>query len=292
MDPTDAELAAAAPAELSPSKRREISGDEARAHPLRPRLEVMDHHVEGVLLAATSYENELVIQEIHLAVTADELLLVALTPHTGPPFNLDDLRHMADAATATSGQGLFHLFDEIAEDYLDLVDEFNEEIDELEDQVEDMGAADVRERLSRLRHDVLHVRRVLAPTRDAARQVLDGRLDLQGAELFPREVESQFADAYDKLLRAMDGLDLSRDLIAGVRDYHQAQIATSQNEVMKRLTIITSLLLAPTFIVGMYGQNFRQFPEVDWHYGYAFSWALILLSTIGQLAWFRWKRWL
>ena len=74
--------------------------------------------------------------------------------------------------------------------------------------------------------------------------------------MFPREVELHFADAYDKLLRAVDGLDFSRDLLAGVRDYCQAKIANDQNEVVKRLTAIASLLLVPTFIVGLYGQNF------------------------------------
>ena len=102
-----------------------------------------------------------------------------------------------------------------------------------------------------------------------------------GPELFPHDVEIQFNDAYDKLLRAIDGLELSRDLIAGVRDYLQAKIANDQNEVMKKLTVIASLLLLPTFIVGVYGQNFQHhFPELHWHFGYACSWGLIVVTTI------------
>ena len=58
-------------------------------------------------------------------------------------------------------------------------------------------------------------------------------------------------------MRATDGLDLSRDLLAGVRDFHQAEVANDQNEVMKKLTAIASMLLVPTFIVGVYGQNLR-----------------------------------
>ena len=85
-------------------------------------------------------------------------------------------------------------------------------------------------------------------------------------------VELHFADAYDKLLRATEGLETSRDLVAGVRDYFQAKIANDQNEVMKRLTVIASLLLVPTFIVGLYGQNFRHIPELHWGFGYAWSW--------------------
>ena len=94
------------------------------------------------------------------------------------------------------------------------------------------------------------------------RRIVDDRVELDDYELFPREVELYFADAYDKFLRATEGLETSRDLVAGVRDYFQAKIAIDQNEVMKRLTMVASLLLLPTFIVGLYGQNFRHIPEL------------------------------
>src|SRR5205085_11796807 len=110
--------------------------------------------------------------------------------------------------------------------------------------------------------------------------------------LFRSEVELPFSDAYDKLLRATDSLDLSRDLLAGVRDFHQAQVANDQNEVMKRLTVIASVLLVPTFIVGLYGQNLKGIPEFHMRYGYAWSWSLIVLTTIAQLVYFRRKRWI
>ena len=79
--------------------------------------------------------------------------------------------------------------------------------------------------------------------------------------------------------------------ITGVRDYSQAKIANDQNDVMKRLTVIASLLLVPTFIVGLYGQNFVNMPELHWHLGYLYSWGLIVVTTIGQLWFFKWKKW-
>ena len=122
--------------------------------------------------------------------------------------------------------------------------------------------------------------------------MVDNRIELDGGEVFDRDVELHFADAYDKLLRASEALELSRDLVAGVRDYHQSKIANDQNDVMKRLTVIASLLLVPTFIVGLYGQNFEDIPELRWHYGYAYSWALIIVTTVLQLWYYRRKRWI
>ena len=77
-----------------------------------------------------------------------------------------------------------------------------------------------------------------------------------------------------------------------MRDYFQAKIANDQNEVTKRLTAIASLLLVPTFIVGLYGQNFRHIPELAWGFGYWWSWLLIILTTVAQLLFFRRKRWI
>ena len=114
---------------------------------------------------------------------------------------------------------------------------------------------------------MLHVRRTLAPTRDAVRKIVDDRIELDAGELFPREAEIAFGSAFDKLLRASEGLDSARDSLAGIRDYLQGKIANDQNEVMKRLTMVASLLLLPTFIVGLYGQNFHHIPELGWACG-------------------------
>ena len=129
--------------------------------------------------------------------------------------------------------------------------------------------------------------------RDAVHRIVDGVVEVEaGPPVFPREVELAFNNAYDKLLRALDGLELSRDLLSSVRDYHQAMLAIEQNEAAKRLTAIASILLVPTFIVGVYGQNFHNLPELDWGWGYGWSWGLIVLSTALQLWYFRRKGWL
>src|SRR5262249_37022351 len=210
-----------------------------------------------------------------------------------PPCDISAIVATANRDALAAGMCLYELVDEVAERFLVVVDRFDDEIDELEDNVGTWASEDIRQRIATLRHEILEVRRVLTPTRDAARAVLDDRVELDGdVTLFPREVELHFADAYDKLLRGTDGLDLARDLLAGVRDYHQAQVANDQNEVMKRLTVIASVLLVPTFIVGLYGQNLHGGPEFHWRHGYWFSWALIIASTVAQLLYYRRKRWI
>jgi len=258
----------------------------------RPRIESHGDYVLGILLLPVEVRDEdrLYYQEIDFVVTRDTLVSVSKTPPDEQPF---DPKPAKDACKVHEDVGMFafHLVDEVAERYLDLLDALDDEIDELEDMIGEEPPQTVGRRLRGIRHDVLGIRRTLSPTRDAVHKIVDGRVELDDDELFPRQVEIAFGSAYDKLLRASEALDSSRDSLGGVRDYLQGKIANDQNEVMKRLTLIASLLLVPTFIVGLYGQNFRDIPELHWVFGYWWSWGWILGTTVAQLIFFRWKRW-
>ena len=108
-------------------------------------------------------------------------------------------------------------------------------------------AGHVRQRLSSLRHEMLHARRNASATRAAIRRVVDGRLDLGSDDaLFPRDAERAFADTYETLVRVIEELDVARDLLSSVRDYLQAKIAENQSEIVKKLTVVASLVLVPT----------------------------------------------
>lgn len=293
-DPTPAELEAHLPASIHSKAVEQLLAPAQHNDDPRPKIEAHGDYIFGVFLVAVAApEDDLVYyQEVDLVLTETAAVTVRKTPSDGHEAYDPAAARAACRVDDPAGMVAYHLVDDIAERFLDLVDTLGDEIDELEDGVDGWGPQQIRRRISDLRHDMLHIRRTLTPTRDAVRQVVDGRIELTDGEVFPREVELSFAAVYDKLLRATDGLELSRDLVAGVRDYHQSKVANDQNEVMKRLTVIASVLLVPTFIVGLYGQNFRNIPELRWGFGYGFSWALIVVTTIAQLAFFRWKKWI
>jgi magnesium transporter len=296
LDPDPSGLARAIPESLHELALTALLEPARHDDEPRPRIEGHDDYVFGIFLVPVCVRDEdrVFYQEIDLVATRERFVTVRKTPERGYPF---DPTAVQEAWQAQDGGGvglIAYLFlDQLAEDYLDLVDALNDEIDELEEGIETWSPQQIRDRISVLRHDLLHVRRMLSPIRDAVHRIVDRRVEVRrGGEVFSRDVEIQFADTYDKLLRAVDGLDLSRDLLASARDYHQAKIANDQNEAMKVLTVIASVLLLPTFIVGLYGQNFKNMPELAWHFGYGWSWALILLTTAVQLWFFRRKGWI
>ena len=282
LDPDRAALEQALPADTHDDVIDRLLAPLVHDDEPRPRLDGRKMYVFGVLVTPTvlGEQDEVVFQEVDFVATRERVVTVRKSSPRCQPFTLDlpkDVR---------AGLIVAALADAVSEAFLTAVDA-------LDDDVETEEAPVLRRRIRSLRHQLLRVRRVIGPTREAFHRVVDKRVDVEGAELLPHEVEIAFGDAYDKLLRAVDGLDLARDLLAGSRDYLQAKISNDQNEVMKTLTVIASLLLLPTFIVGLYGQNFQHhFPELHWQYGYLWSWFLIVATTCIQLWFFRRKRWI
>ena len=187
-------------------------------------------------------EDRVFYQEVDLVVTRDQLLTVRKTPRARRRRSTRLGRQDAWPRTddARSAMIAYHLVDEIAERYLDLVDALNDEIDELEDHVDDWPAQQIRAadlRSSATTCSTSGARSRRRATRCA--EIVDDRVEVDGGdEVFTHDVELDFGDAYDKLLRATDGLELSRDLVAGVARLPPGEDrATTRTRSMKRLTV-------------------------------------------------------
>jgi magnesium transporter len=290
VDPTRDELLASLPVHVDPDVVEVLVAEPSDGTRTRPVLEDHGAYVLGVFLHAVPVRDEdrIVYREVDVVATPELVLTVRKSPLDGRAWEPDPLEH---APEESAGALLQRLVDDVAESYLDVVDATDAEIDELEENMEVWSSDRVRRRVAGLRHDLLHARRNVSATRSAVRRIVDGRLDVRHEELFPVAVERSFADTYETLLRAGEELDVARELLASSRDYHQAKIAESQNEIVKVLTVIASLVLVPTLIVGFYGQNFpSEFREGYWTIGV--SSALIVTTTIVQLAAYRWRRWI
>jgi len=291
VDPTRDELLAVLPSSIDPAIVDALAAPARVDREPRPQLEGHETYVYGVLAAmlARAEGRGAWYQEIFLVATPERLVTVCKTPDLRAPFDVSALQAAAEPDTPV-GVLLHHLAEDVADSYLDLLDAIYAAIDDLEDRLDELRPAQVRLRLSELRHELLHRRRAVSATRAAVRRVLDGRVEVGGA-LFPPEVERLFGDTYDTLVRVTEELDVARDLLASVRDHLQAKIAESQNEVGKKLTVIASLVLVPSLVVGFFGQNFEgEFGKGFWTLGV--STALILGSTVVQLVLFRWRRWI
>ena len=297
LDPTPLELHSKLPRDVHDRALEQLLAPAQHRDDPRPKLESHGDYVFGVFLIPVIVpEEDLVFyQEVDVVLTRDVLVTVRKSPGDGRPPWQPKAAQDSCRDSDNAGMMMYHLADDIAESFLDLVDGLNEEIDELEDHVEDWDADRIRARLSALRHDVLHIRRTLAPTRDAIREVVDNRIEFEGDEVFTHDVELNFGNSYDKLLRAADNLEFARDLVGGVRDYHVAKVANDQNEVMKRLAVIATIFLPLAFLTGFWGQNFS-YLVIHIEHGKTAFWLLgIGVELVAAAALFgliKWRRWL
>lgn len=292
VDPTREELHSSLPVHVDPEVVEALAARPGEGREPRPLLEGHGAYVFGVLMAARPLPDEtrIAYQEVDLVATPGLLVTVRKTPRRGVPFDPASLRPAAEQ-DAPVGALVQRLVDEMADTYLTSLDEVYAEIEELEDAIDVWPPSRVRERISGLRHELLYSRRTVSATRAAVRRILDGRIEVGEHALFPAEIELRFADTYETLVRATEELDIARDLLAGVRDHHQSMITEGQGEIAKKLTVIASLVLVPSLIVGYYGQNFESaFDEDYWSIGV--STMLVVGSTLVQLALFRWRRWI
>src|SRR5437588_4648054 len=156
LDPTAGELRANAPRELMESAFELLVAEPKHEDEPRPTMQGHGDYVFGVFLAAIVLheENAVHYQEVDVVLTRDTLLTVRKTPESCGPFDIEHLRSSVKSTDST-GMIAYRLVDEIAERYLDLIDDLDEEIDELEDLVETQTPEQTRDRISHLRHDLL-----------------------------------------------------------------------------------------------------------------------------------------
>lgn len=183
------------------------------------------------------------------------------------------------------------LLDHLVDHYVPLLDQMDEEIAELEDKVL-AHAGTPREkglmaRVLTFKRGLMKLRRISSHQRDILL-----RLSRREFDEIPDEAVPFYRDVYDHFARVTDLADGYRELVAGVMEAYLSVQSNRMNEVMKRLTIISTIMMPLTFIAGVYGMNFKYMPELGWTFGYPAAIVLMIAVTVGVLAYFKAKRWL
>lgn len=190
-------------------------------------------------------------------------------------------------AIGTTPAGIvYSVLDEIVDEYFPAADAIEDRIDALTESLFRHEDIALRE-LVRLKRRLLEMRRHAAPLRDTLNICL--RRDLGPV---PDAVRVYFQDVYDHTLRIIEMLDSNREILASILDAHLASVSNSLNEVMRKMTVIATILMSMALISGIYGMNFDVMPELKWGWGYPFALALMILVASLELVYFRRKKWI
>ncbi|WP_394828373.1 magnesium/cobalt transporter CorA [Pendulispora albinea] len=186
---------------------------------------------------------------------------------------------------------LHAVLDHLVDDYLPILDAFDDELDKLDEAVihkaGTRGGHRVLKRLFTLKRTLQSLRRISVQQREILLRLSRGEFDE-----VPEKAMPFFRDVYDHFAHVTDLTDSYRELAGNAIESYLSLQSNHMNEVMKTLTMMSTVMLPLTFIAGVYGMNFEHMPELKWLHGYPFSLSLMAVIALAIILWFRHKRWL
>ena len=181
----------------------------------------------------------------------------------------------------------YALIDVVVDNYFLVLEAFAEELDVLEEQLLDSPTRETLAEINTYKREMIFLRKLVWPLRDVISACYR-----EEADLFSATTLTYLRDVHDHTVQVIDTIETFRELLTGMLDVYLSSISNKTNEVMKVLTIIATIFIPLTFIVGVYGMNFAYMPELAWRWGYPAVWGIMILVTVGLLAYFKRKDWL
>ena len=181
----------------------------------------------------------------------------------------------------------YALMDLLVDQYFSVLETMENHFEDLEEKVTtNVNSIQPVDVLS-LKSEFLYLRKTIFPFKEAMNKILLGQ-----HPWIEKQNLRYFRDIQDHIIQIIEVLDYYNELNSSLMDFYQNTINLKINEVMKVLTVFAALFIPLTFIVGIYGMNFKFIPELDWKYGYFGVWTVILLLSVGMLLFFKKKKWL
>jgi magnesium transporter len=175
---------------------------------------------------------------------------------------------------------LYEVWDHLLDGYLNVQKLMEERVEELSNELRSEQVADsLFTRISALGSDLLHFRKVVLPARAVLMDLATRR-----SHLLSETTQSFLANMVGRVEHVLQDLLVDRDILSEALNLHMSLLSHRTNQVMKRLTAVSVVFLPLSFLAGVYGTNFEHLPELHWHYGYAYFWALAALIVVGLLA--------
>ena len=181
----------------------------------------------------------------------------------------------------------YALLDAVIDHQFPVLENFGERLEALEDEVLDRADADVISKVRAAKRELLTLRRIAWPQRDAINRLLH-----EDTPLIQPDTQPYLHDAYDHISRVIDTIETHRELASDLMSVHLTVVSNQMNAVMKTLTILAAIFIPLTFIAGLYGMNFENMPELKWPWAYPAVLAIMGIAGAGMLLYFRRKRWL
>jgi magnesium transporter len=255
----------------------------------RPKLDIMGDYLFVVFRMLTWDEAAGEVRSEQVSLVLGKLYVLSFQERVGDVF--DPLRErlrkgLGRIRTGGADYLAYALLDVIVDNYFVVVERLDEQIEALETRLVSQPTPEVLGHLNRLKRQALFLRKSIWPLREAV-----AGLQRRESPLIGETTALYLRDLYDHVIHVIDTVETLRDLLAGMLDVYLSGVSNRMNEIMKVLTVISTIFIPLTFIVGVYGMNFEFMPELHHKNAYPLVWG-VMLAVAGALAlYFRRRRW-
>lgn len=276
-----------------------VIGENFQLHPLviediantgqRPKIEDFESYI-FIAMKMITYDSE--VKELvaeHVSIILGRGFVLAFLEDEGDVF--EPIR-----ARIKAGKGkirklgadylAYALMDAVIDNYFEVLEDIGEQIEEVEDEVVHAPSVKTLHTVHSLKRELIYLRRAVWPMREIANSLLRDESDLVS-----NETRVYLRDLYDHTVHVMDTVETLRDIVAGMLDVYLSSVSNKLNQVMKVLTVMSSVFIPLTFVAGVYGMNFQYMPELQWHYGYPTVMGGMALVAAALLIAFRKRGW-
>ncbi|HKE04807.1 MAG TPA: magnesium/cobalt transporter CorA [Blastocatellia bacterium] len=265
-----------------------LSIEDCRHQHQRPKVEEYPGYYFIVIYEAEMQAGcQLELRELGIFLGVNYLVTV----HSRPIRNIEKAqqtwRYWTDLAERKTGLPAYLLMDAIVDDYMPMLDDFSDRLEELEAQVFENFQPEALHDIFRIKKQLIFLRRAVVPLRDVFNTLLR-----REQPVFSRETMIYFQDVYDHLIRVADSIDSLRDIVGSTMEAYLSVSGNRTNFVMKRLTSIATILMTVTLVAGIYGMNFNFMPELRWRYGYIGALISMAVIALALYLYFRKIKWL
>lgn len=275
-------------------------GQKLNLHPLlledilntnhRPKMDEYDNYLFFTLkIVVVNKKSKKLVQEQVSFVLGDNWLL-SFQEQFSPIFDII-YKRLQENKGIIRQKGvdylMYSIIDVIVDHYFFVSEYFNDKVEQLEEKVLKDPSQDSLQNIQSLKRQLLNFRRSILPLREAVASLQKYYITLIEENTF-----RYLRDVYEHLIHLTDNLDAQRDMLANIMDLYLSGISNKMNEVMKLLTVISTIFIPITFISGLYGMNFENMPELHWKHGYFITLAIMFLIVLIMIFYFKRKKWL
>jgi len=256
----------------------------------RPRIEERENYIFMVfkVLQLEPESRDVNIEQVSIVLGRDYVI----TFHETTPLIFETLQTriltgLGRVRKMKSDYLVFAITDILIDQYFTLIEDIGDTIEETEEELIASPGQSSQEAIYKLKRRLGYVKKSIWPAREVLNQ-----LQHSDHELIHEEAKIYFRNIYDHTIQIIETLESLRDLTSGMMDLYLSTVSLKMNEIMKVLTIFSTIFIPLTFFAGVYGMNFKYLPELEWESGYFIFWGVMIIITAFMLMFFRRRKWL